>query len=296
VNIKKSILLRVRVAFLFAIVFAVAIVVKTGHIQFVEGDEWATMGERISFDYKRVKATRGNIYSDNGSLLATSLPFYKVAFDATLPKDEIFKKGLDSLALNLSKFFKDKSKTEYKRMLLDARASGKQYIILNRKRIDYQEKKMMMRWPIFREGRLGGGSIFEKVDIRYRPFSNLSRRTIGFVNENDKGVGLEYSFNKQLGGHDGYAYYQKIAGGVWKPVFDANNVKAVNGLDVQTTLDINLQDVAETALHKAMKEHDAADGLVAVMEVNTGAIKAISNLSSDGKGNFHEKYNFAAGQ
>lgn len=295
-NIKKSILLRVRVAFLFAIVFAVAIVVKTGHIQFVEGDEWATMGERISFDYKRVKATRGNIYSDNGSLLATSLPFYKVAFDATLPKDEIFKKGLDSLALNLSKFFKDKSKTEYKRMLLDARASGKQYIILNRKRIDYQEKKMMMRWPIFREGRLGGGSIFEKVDIRYRPFSNLSRRTIGFVNENDKGVGLEYSFNKQLGGHDGYAYYQKIAGGVWKPVFDANNVKAVNGLDVQTTLDINLQDVAETALHKAMKEHDAADGLVAVMEVNTGAIKAISNLSSDGKGNFHEKYNFAAAQ
>jgi cell division protein FtsI (penicillin-binding protein 3) len=296
VNIKRSILLRVRVAFLFAVIFAIAIVGKIAHIQFVEGEEWAAMGERISFDYKRVKATRGNIYSDNGSLLATSLPFYKVAFDATLPKEEIFEKGIDSLALNLSRFFKDKSKTQYKRILLDARASGKQYIILNRKRIDYQEKKMMMRWPIFREGRLRGGTIFEKVDIRYHPFSNLSGRTIGYVNENDKGVGLEYSFNEPLGGQDGYAYYQKIAGGVWKPIFDANNVKAVNGLDIQTTLDINLQDVAETALYKAMKQHNAADGLVVVMEVKTGAVKAISNLSSDGNGNFREKFNFAVGR
>ena len=295
-NIKQSILVRVRVAFLFAIIFAMGIVVKTGQIQFAEGEEWEAMGERISFDYKRVKATRGNIYSDNGSLLATSLPFYKVAFDATMPSNEIFKKGVDSLALKLSQFFKDKSKTEYKRILLDARSSGKQYIVLNRKRVDYQEKKKMMAWPIFREGRFGGGSIFEKVDIRYHPFSNLSGRTIGYVNENDKGVGLEYSFHKELGGRDGYAYYQKIAGGVWKPIFDANNVKAVNGLDVETTLDINLQDVAETALYKAMKAHNAADGLIVVMEVKTGAIKAISNLSGDGNGNYREKFNFAAGQ
>lgn len=295
-NIKKSILLRVRVAFLFAVLFAIAIVVKTGHIQFAEGEKWAAMGERISFDYKQVKATRGNIYSDNGSLLATSLPFYKVAFDATQPKDEIFDKGVDSLAYNLARFFKDKSKIDYRRMLIDARRSGKQYIVLNRKRVDYQEKKMMMTWPIFREGRLRGGTIFEKVDIRYRPFSNLSGRTIGYINENDKGVGLEFSFNKQLGGQDGYAYYQKIAGGEWKPIFDANNVKAVDGLDVQTTLDINLQDVAETALYKAMKQHDADDGLIVVMEVKTGAIKAISNLSADGHGNFREKYNFAAAQ
>lgn len=294
-NIKRSILLRVRVAFLFVVLFAIAVVVKTGHIQFAEGEKWAKMGERISFDYKRVKATRGNIYSDNGSLLATSLPFYKVAFDATLPKEKIFREGVDSLAYRLARFFNDRSKEDYKRMLKDARASNKQYIILNRKQIDYQDKKAMMTWPIFREGRLGGGVIFEKVDIRYRPFSNLSRRTIGFVNENDKGAGLEYSFNKHLGGQDGYAYYQKLAGGVWKPVYDANNVKAINGLDLQTTLDINLQDVAETALHKAMLAHDADDGLVAVMEVKTGEIKAISNLSADGHGGFYEKFNFAAG-
>jgi cell division protein FtsI (penicillin-binding protein 3) len=296
VNIKRSILLRVRVAFLFIVLFAIAVIIKTGHIQFVEGEKWAAMGERISFDYKRVKATRGNIYSDNGSLLATSLPFYKVAFDATQPKDEIFEKKVDSLAYHLSRFFRDKSKTDYKHMLKDARATNKQYVILSRKRINYQEKKMMMEWPIFREGRLRGGAIFEKIDVRYHPFANLSRRTVGYINENDKGAGLEYSFNEQLGGQDGYAYYQKIAGGHWKPVFDATNVKAIDGLDLQTTLDINLQDVSETALHKAMVQHNADDGLVVVMDVKTGEVKAISNLSSNGRGGFSEKFNFATGQ
>jgi cell division protein FtsI (penicillin-binding protein 3) len=295
VNIKKSILLRVRVAFLFVLLFAIAVVVKINHIQMVQGEKWVTMGEQISFDYKKVKATRGNIYSDNGSLLATSLPFYKVAFDATLPNEKIFDAGVDSLARKLSAFYKDKPYLEYKRMLIDARKAGKQYIIINRKQIGYQDKKMMAEWPIFREGRLRGGVIFEKVDVRYRPFANLSRRTIGFVNENEKGAGLEYSFNDQLSGQDGYAYYQKIAGGVWKPVFDRENIKATNGLDLQTTIDINLQDVAETALHKAMRQHNADDGLVVVMEVKTGAVKAIANLSSDGNGNFYEKFNFAAG-
>lgn len=275
--------------------FAIAVAAKIGHIQFAEGKKWADMGERISFDFKRVKATRGNIYSDNGSLLATSLPFYKVAFDATLPKEETFKRGVDSLAWHLAIFFKDRSKQDYKRMLIDARETGKQYIVLSRTRVDYQDKKKMMGWPVFREGRLRGGAIFEKVDVRYRPFSNLSQRTVGYINENEKGAGLEYSFNHYLGGQDGYAYYQKIAGGIWKPIFDANNVKAVDGYDIQTTLDINLQDVAETALHKAMLQHDADDGLVVVMEVETGEVKAISNLSSDGKGNFYERYNFAAG-
>lgn len=295
-NIKQSILLRVRIAFLFVVVFAIAIVLKTAHIQFVEGEKWAAMGERITFDYKRVKATRGNIYSDNGSLLATSLPFYKVAFDATIPRDEVFRKGVDSLAYQLSRFFGGRSKTDYKRMLIDARTTGKKYVVLSHKRINYQQKKMMTTWPIFREGRLRGGAIFEKSDVRYHPFTNLSRRTIGFVNENDKGAGLEYSFNDQLGGQDGYAYYQKIAGGDWKPVYDANNVKEVNGLDVQTTLDINLQDVAETALHKAMINHRADDGLVVVMDVKSGEVKAISNLSSNGNGGFVEKFNFATGQ
>jgi len=295
VNIKKSILIRVRIAFLCVVVFALSVGAKIGHIQFVEGDEWRKMSEEINFDYKKVKATRGNIYSDNGSLLATSLPFYKVAIDPTLAKDEIFRKGIDSLALLLSRYYKDRSATDYKQMLKDARAMGKQYVVLNRRQINYQTKKVMMKWPIIREGRYKGGVIFEKVDVRYRPFSRLSRRTIGFVNEEGKGVGLEYSFDNVLGGQDGEALFQKIAGGTWKPIFDADNIKAVDGLDIQTTLDINLQDVAETSLYRAMKSHNADEGTVVVMEVKTGYIKAISNLSRENNGEYSEKFNHAVG-
>ncbi len=295
VNIKKSILVRVRVAFLCVLIFAVCVAAKIGHIQLVEGDKWAKLSEEINFDYKKVKATRGNIYSDNGSLLATSLPFYKVAIDPTLAKSETFKAGVDSLSYLLARYYKDRPSSEYKQMLKDARAAGKQYIVLNRKQINYQTKKEMMTWPIFREGRYKGGVIFEKMDVRYRPFSNLSRRTVGFVNEDGKGAGLEYSFDDVLGGQDGEALFQKIAGGTWKPVFDGNNTKAVDGLDIHTTIDINLQDVAETSLYRAMKLHNADEGTVVVMEVKTGHIKAISNLSSDGHGEFYEKFNHAVG-
>ncbi len=294
-NIKKSILIRVRVAFLAIVVFAVCVAAKVGHIQFAEGEKWTRISNEISFDYKKVNATRGNIYSDNGSLLATSLPFYKIAMDPTLVKDEIFRKDIDSLSLLLARYYKDRSATDYKRMIRDARESGRQYLILNKRQINFQTKKEMSTWPIFREGRLRGGVLFEKMDVRYRPFSNLSRRTIGFVNENGKGVGLEYSFEDALGGQHGEALFQKIAGDTWKPVFDANNIKAIDGLDIQTTIDINLQDVAETSLYRAMQQHNADLGTVVVMEVKTGHIKAISNLSADGKGNYHEVLNTAVG-
>lgn len=294
-NIKKSILIRVRVAFLCILVFAVCVGAKIGHIQFVEGDKWAKMESDIMFDYKKVKATRGNIYSDNGSLLATDLPFYKVAMDPTLVKKEIFDRDVDSLCIRLSHFYGDRSVTDYSRMLKDARLAGKKYMIISRKQIDHEQKKKMESWPIFREGRYRGGVIFEKINVRYRPFANLSRRTVGYVNENGVGVGLEFSFNEALAGQDGEALFQKIAGGTWKPVYDGDSRRAVDGFDIQTTLDINLQDVAESALLRAMEAHHADDGVVAVMEVQTGHIKAISNLSADGHGGYFENFNNAVG-
>ncbi|HCZ36536.1 MAG TPA: cell division protein, partial [Cytophagales bacterium] len=261
-NIKKSILIRVRAAFLGIMIFAICVAAKIGHIQVVDGAKWEKLSEEIHFDYKKVKATRGNIYSDNGSLLATSLPFYKVAIDPTLAKPEVFRAGVDSLSFLLSRYYKDRSAAEYKQLLKDARTAGKQYLVINRKQINYQAKKEMMNWPIFRDGRYRGGVIFEKIDVRYRPFSNLSRRTVGFVNEDGQGAGLEYSFDDVLGGQDGEALFQKIAGGTWKPIFDGNNTKAINGLDIHTTIDINLQDVAETSLYRAMEKHNADDGTV----------------------------------
>ena len=223
-NIKKSILLRVRIAFLLVFLFAAAVAVKVGRIQFFEGEKWKELSNQMSFQYRPVKATRGNIYSDNGSLLATSLPFYKVAFDATIANDKVFNNGLDSLADRLSRCFKDKGAEAYTRQLKNARESNRQYLALSSKTIGYQDKKELEKWPIFREGRLKGGVIFEKVDRRFRPFSNLSLRTVGFINENNRGAGLEYSFNEHLAGQDGEALYQRIAGGSWKPVFDGTEI------------------------------------------------------------------------
>ena len=263
-------------------------------LQTVDDRKWARLAEEIDLQFRKVPATRGNIYSDNGSLLATSLPSYRIAFDPTMASDELYKKGIDSLTYKLSWHFNDRSRAHYKRSINDARLAGKQYIILNRKLVKYQEKKEMAKWPIFREGRLKGGIIFEKLDRRSRPFSYLGYRTVGFVNDNNDGAGLEYSFNRYLSGKDGKALYQKIAGGKWRPLHDRSEVRPVEGYDIHTTINVNLQDVTESALLKALKDHEADYGCAVVMEVATGDIKAISNLTKNEKyHDYREVFNYA---
>ncbi|HLT08929.1 MAG TPA: penicillin-binding protein [Cyclobacteriaceae bacterium] len=296
-NIKRSILFRVRVAFLLVAIFAGVIFYRVSYIQFVEGDQWRKMSDNVNLQYREVKATRGNIYSADGSLLATSLPFYRVVLDPSIAKNDVYKAGIDSLAQLLADFYKDKSAASYKRMINDARLNGKQYLMINRKQIGYQQKLKMMEWPIFREGRMGGGVIFEKVDRRYRPFQSLAGRTVGFLNENEYGVGIEYSFNEELQGRNGEALFQKIAGGSWKPVHDAQDVRPEDGYDIVTTLDVNIQDVAESALLRQLMNKDAEFGCVIVMEVATGHIKAIANLQKNKNGRgYGEYYNFAVGE
>jgi len=296
VNVKQSILIRVRVVFILIALAAAAIPYRIGQLQFKEGDQWRKKAETINFQYREVPATRGNIYAGDGSLLATSLPFYRVAIDPTIAKGNLFNAGLDSLSKKLSAFYKDKSASAYKRMIKDARLDNKRYLVVNRKQIGYQGMQEMSNWPIFRAGRLGGGVIFEKVEKRYQPFKSLASRTVGFINADDYGAGIEYSFNSQLKGKDGKALFQRLAGGSWKPVFDAEDVKPENGLDVYTTLDVNIQDVAETALLRQLIDREAEFGSVIVMEVKTGQIKAISNLQRNKSGNgYGENYNFAIG-
>ena len=294
-NIKNSILLRVRLAFLPMLIFGIAIVYKIGVIQFVEGDKWRSLAAEIGLEYRSVPATRGNIISDNGSLLATSIPFYKLALDPSRASKIMMDEGLDSLAAKLSSFYKDNSKTTYKQRILNARNSGKRYVLLNRELIDYQEKKEMETWPIFREGRMGGGVLFTKVDKRFKPFGYLGNRSIGFINENGRGAGLEYSFNTNLAGLNGKALYRKTVGGKWRPIPDASEVRPVDGYDLETTIDINLQDIAESSLLKALARHKADYGTVVVMEVATGYIKAIANLSKNKNDTYSERYNYAVG-
>jgi cell division protein FtsI (penicillin-binding protein 3) len=297
VNIKKSILLRVRLSFLAVTLIACAIFYRIGKIQMVEGDEWRQLSEEINLQYRPVKATRGNIYSADGSLLATSLPYYRVAFDPSVDQSTHWKSDIDSLSNHLSSFYKDRSANAYKRMILDARNDGKKYLVLNRRQITHQEKTIMSKWPIFRKGRKEGGVIFEKIDKRYRPFKNLAGRTVGFLNEDEYGAGLEYSFNEYLKGENGVALFQKIIGGSWKPMHDADDIKPTDGYDIITTLDINIQDVAESALLRQLMNKDAAFGSVIVMEVATGHIKAIANLEKNKHSyGYGEYYNYAVGE
>ena len=260
------------------------------------GDDrkWAKLAEEFDFQFKKIPATRGNIYSDNGSLLVTSLPSYRVVIDPTIASSEIYRKGIDSLAYFLSRHFNDRSRDYYKRKINDARIDGRRYIVLNKRLVQYQEKKEMTKWPILREGRLKGGVIFEKIDTRYRPFAYMGYRTVGFMNDNNEGAGIEYSFNADLAGKDGKALYQKMAGGKWRPLHDASELRPVDGYDIHTTININLQDVTESALLRALKEHDAAYGCAIVMEVETGEIKAISNLTKNGNSReYREIFNYA---
>lgn len=296
-NIKRSIVLRVRIAFILVAIFAGLIFYRITHLQFVEGEKWAAKSENQNFQFRQVSATRGNVYAADGSLLATSLPFYRVVLDPLIVKEEAFRAGIDSLSYLLSGYYKDKSAASYKRIIKDARVNGKRYVILNRKQIGYQDMQKMSKWPIFRKGRASGGVIFEKVEKRYRPFNNLAGRTVGFLNEDKLGVGIEFSFNEYLEGRNGNALFQRIAGGSWKPVFDATDIKPDDGLDVQTTLDVNIQDVAETALLRQLVNKDAEFGCVVVMEVATGHIKAIINLERKKGGNgYNESYNYAVGE
>ena len=293
-NIKKSILLRVRLAFLAVVVFVLAVVYRMADLQFVEGEQWRQKAEDTGLDYKTIKATRGSIYASGDELLATSLPFYKVAFDPSLAKEEIFNETtLDSLSHRLSSFYRDHSATYYKQRISRARQNNDRYMIINRRLINYQEKQMMETWPIFREGQMLGGVIFHKVDERHRPYKSLARRTVGYINEDNVGAGIERSFNDYLAGRDGEGLYQRVAGGNWKPVNVASDVKPEDGYDVHTTIDINLQDVAQNALLRALEKHKAAYGSVVLMEVQTGEIKAISNLTRQQGGGYAETYNYA---
>lgn len=293
-NIKKSILLRVRLAFLAVIIFVLAVVYRMIDVQYVEGDQWQKMAEDIGLDYKTIKATRGSIYASGNDLLATSLPFYKVAFDPSLVSKELFDKKIDSLSRLISSFYRDHSAEHYKQKISKARDKERKYLLINRRKINYNQKQTMEQWPIFRLGQMQGGVIFKKRDERHLPFESLARRTVGYMRESEGvGVGIERSFNDYLAGQDGEGLYQRVAGNNWKPVNASSDIKPEDGYDVHTTIDINLQDVAQNALLRALEKHKAKYGTVILMEVQTGEIKAMSNLTQQKGGGYAETQNYA---
>ena len=293
----KDIKWRMYLVYFTVCLFSLTILGKVIFIQFVEGDTLRKKAESLTTGYKKIEAVRGNIYADDGSLLATSIPIYEVRMDVNTDAltDKIFYAHIDSLALELSMLFNDRSKTEYKDDLIKARKNGERYHLIKRK-VKYTELKRIKRFPIFKMGRYKGGLIYEQKNKRKKPFRLLAARTIGYDHADIKPVGLEGAYKKHLAGVQGKRLMKKISGGVWMPIGDNNEIEPKDGSDIYTTIDVNIQDVAEHALLKQLSKQKADHGTVVLMEVNTGEIKAIANLKRTSEGGYYEGYNYAIGE
>lgn len=276
--------------------FAIAIAFKVFQIQFVEGSKWLKRADTVVTSVRSIPADRGHIYSEDGRLLATSVPEYEMRMDlrADALTDAIFNEALDSLSWNLSQLFDDRSAEEYKRNLTNARERGDRYYLIQRK-VTYKELKILKEFPLIRRGRYKSGVIIEKNTVRIKPFDRLASRTVGYSYGEGARVGIEAGFNKELKGIEGKRLERKLTGGVWMPVRDGNEVDPEDGFDIVTTIDMNLQDVADKELYHQLVANDAEHGCVVVMETETGYIKAISNLTRTKDGTYIEDYNYALG-
>jgi len=294
-DVKNEVLYRVYFL-LFGIVVPAAIILfyRTIDIAVVQGQKWRDKGERNYIELREVEADRGNILADDGTLLATSVPYFDIYFDPLAPSAKDFEKNVDSLAYCLANHT-DKSYTVggFREYLLGLRDAGNRNVLIKSK-VSYTEKKMMEQFPLFNLGQFKGGFIARKRSERKRPFGLLARRTIGYVRDDFMPVGVEAYFDEVLGGQPGKQYMVRVDAkrDLWVPVEDLTSIEPKSGDDVITTIDINLQAITETALLRAVQHHNAEWGSAILMETKTGAIKAIANLGRTDEGWF-ETYNYA---
>ncbi len=275
---------------------AIAITIKLTNIQWVEGDYYRKLAKDRTVKTFVIPANKGNIYSADGSLLATSIPNYTIRFDAMAPKSSDFDSKVDSLALSLSKLT-GKPSSYFNSLLRNARTNKSRYTLVAED-LSYTEYSKIKKMPLFNKGAYKGGIIVEQKTVREHPIGKIAERTIGYDRIDEDGfqkrVGIEGAFGKYLNGKDGKVLKQKIAKGQWKPIRDINEVDPQDGYDVISTIDVYIQDIAHHALLKQLEEYGAEHGCVVVMETKTGQVKAISNLGRDEKsGNYYETINYA---
>lgn len=307
-TVRNDILFRAYVIYVIVLIMALIIVVRMFSLIFVNGEEFREMAEENLIRERTLEASRGNIYSDDGSLLATSVPVFDIYWDAVTVNKDTFNNNVDELSKDLSLLFKDKSELEYKSYLRRNFASKNRYTLIRRSdlrrednQVSYTILKRLREFPIFRLGKNRGGLIVEKKDVRRMPYKLLASRTIGYErkiklkNGRDTGyyVGLEGAYSSYLQGINGKRIEQRIRGGFWMPISDEDQVDPQNGKDVYTNINIDFQGVATHALMKQLDSTKAEHGTVILMEVETGFIKAIANLSRHKDGSYGEDMNYA---
>ena len=300
-SIREEIQFRAKVTFGIVFLIGSLVAAQIFVVQTVQKKKWMNKVEKMQRKPMEIKATRGNIYAaDGSSLLATSVPRYRVGIDVTRAKQKYLDAKLDSLTNLLAHFFHDRSAEEYKELIMNARNGGKlQFVALGDHLVDYQERQTIKKFPFFREGPMKGGGKFEQLNRRVMPFDDMALRSIGKLDRDTQtrgDFGIEFSFNNYLAGRNGIGFFQRLAGGVWKPLEDSPEVRPEAGLDVVTTVDVNFQDIVESALRNQVVSSNAKYGSAIVMEIGTGEIKAITNLSrrSDSTHTFYlEDFNYA---
>ncbi|WP_396198478.1 penicillin-binding protein [Flavobacterium sp.] len=291
--IKNDNIISYRLAFVVVCVvaFAFAIAIKLFNIQWVGGDYYRKLAKQRTVKNFEIPANKGNIYSSDGSLLATSVPEYTIRFDAVTPSEENFEKYYVALSDSLAKLV-GKSSGEFQRDLRKAKNTKNRYFLVAKK-LTFTEYMRVKEFPLFKLGANKGGIIAEQQTVRKHPVGLIANRTIGYERDGNQGKGLEYAFRKYLNGTNGHHWMQKIAKNQWKPISDVNELDPVDGYDVISTIDVFIQDIAHHALLKQLEFYKADHGCVVVMETNTGYIKAISNLGKSEDGSYFETQNYA---
>jgi cell division protein FtsI (penicillin-binding protein 3) len=284
----------------FAIgLLAVILLVRILILQYVQRGKWADMSEKYVFKTAEVQANRGDILTSDERLLASSVPYYTIYMDTRSSgmSSDTWSSGINGLSAGLAQLFPDKSASGWKSAISEARRKGDRYFLIERK-VDYEKLKKVKGLPIFREGQYKGGMVAQAEERRIRPGGELAARTVGYLNLGSEGneVGVEGAFDEDLAGKNGVAIKQRLTGGDWITVEGPNSVESRDGNDIITTLDLDLQDVATTALMNQLKKNDADHGCAVLMEVSTGNVKAIVNLGLQNDGEYHETYNYAIGE
>ncbi len=296
---KDQILARTGVIYGIVAAMALAVFVRIIILQFVQSEKWAAMADKIVFRREVDKAGRGDILSDDGRILASSIPYYTVYMDTRSSgmADTTWANGISGLCRGLSKYVGGNSPDGWKSALTNARKRGDRYYLIKR-HVSYETLSQLKKLPIFRHGKFRGGMLYQPENRRIMPNGLLARRTIGYITDDTLTsiVGIEGSFNSYLAGRDGLKVQQRLTGGAWIDVDNLESVHARPGYDVVTTIDLDLQDAAENALYKQLARHKAHHGCAVVMEVKTGDIKAIANLEIGSDGQYHETYNYAVGE
>ena len=277
--------------------FAFILVGKLFYIQTTEGDYYRELAQKRTVKNFILQPSRGNIYSENENLLATTVPRYELRWDAKVPTKKRFQENKNSLAEGLSAVLGN-STNYYLRLLENAKRKGSRYSLIARN-LTYSQYKQIKSLPLFSLPVYKGGLIVESKLVREHPIGKIAERTIGYEKSDPSGnflrVGLEGAFSQYLKGETGRRLKQKIANGQWKPINDNNEKEPTEGYDVYTTLNVNMQDIAHHALLRQLENFEAEHGTAIVMDTQTGAIKAIVNLGRTKKGKYFEKLNYAVG-